>query len=343
MSDKDTKESGFLGIFEKHRQNLEASDAEGNFLSCPPSRFFRYSKKQTLIALDQEDQVGRIGGPCRVPILREVYLLAAERLTQSAIDHSELDELAIPILYCLRHTLELALKDLILLTFEVRDLAEEIPDTEISCPTYKEINKLNEHSLETLANILEAQLQIIWSDDARLPQDFRDVALRIHKIENEGTIGESFRYTYKDTYPNQKDITYRPGRDVRLSLPERNHHFRRSTPIPIGKLTQDVRNVIHSHFFDRSDKNETYPWRSPEQKGLEAELTLQLEAYSNEYNNRVLLPEIYDSDDRQQRLKKFQEFIGKFKSIDQDQIITPEDAETIAGFLEVISSMLIDD
>lgn len=269
----------------------------------------------------------------RVPNLRESYLLAAERLTESAVTNGELDELAAPIIYCLRHTLELAIKDLIYLAFDARDIGAEFEDLEITYPTYKDVDALREHSLRKLAKILTAQLQMLWSEDYLLPTDLSEVVEKIHQMED-SAIGEAFRYVHRTVAPKRNTLyklPYRPGGEAPISLPETTRYFPAKKEVPLTKLTAAVKDVIHSEFFDKTKFDISDIW---DVTGLEARLIQETLTLDQRYTQEVVMPGVYESQDRTKQEKRMHGLIDSFRAVEEETTLSPEEAAGIAQFLE---------
>ena len=324
------------GFFAKWKEAIDRSDAVG-LLPQHPNRIFEGNKKRKFIEQDHANGDARLGGSLRTPNLRESYLLAAERLTSEAKIHEELDELAAPIIYCLRHSLELAIKDLIYLAFDVRDIGARLVEVDVTPPTYDELDTLRGHSLRQLANLLKKQLAEIGLANGNVPEKLDDVIEEIHQLENSATIGEAFRYDHSPKFPDSKrslqDLPYRPGTHVQdsVSLPKNTQHFPESIVIPIVELTAEVRDAIHAEFYDKSE----FPLSDvSEANGLEAELTERVLLYSEIHKQETVYPDICASEERAKKEETLRQLVEYLDSADEEMTMSPEDATEVARLLE---------
>ena len=74
---------------------------------------FVFKKGKDKAEQDAAEGSARWGGMVRTPDYFDVYLLAAGQLIERAEHDNRLDEMAVPCFYLQRHTLELAIKELI--------------------------------------------------------------------------------------------------------------------------------------------------------------------------------------------------------------------------------------
>lgn len=168
----------------------EAAEKSGakNGLPTVEWSVFEYEKKESLAAYDRENNLARVSGPLRVPLYREAYLLAAEKLADVAETQDLRDELAVPVLYLLRHAAELALKDLLDARFELeRSRARGKGDFELY-PSEKDREKVYGHNLTSLRDHLENRLE------EELPTRFREAVIALEQVSLEEKAGQRFRY-----------------------------------------------------------------------------------------------------------------------------------------------------
>ena len=158
------------------------------------SRVFNYDKLSKYKA-ENDSGIARFGGPKRTPVFRESYLKACNLLFANSQDKNCLDEVAVVILYLLRHVMELSLKELIESCWWVR--RELGPDY---YPSSSEIEDANTHSLSQLLNKLSKNIDKInetgvrsGSSELSIPQSVIKATNQIHNIDQNG---QMFRYEH---------------------------------------------------------------------------------------------------------------------------------------------------
>lgn len=135
----------------------------------PGSIFLKDSDKETEILTfekppgtsekDTEEGVSRFGGFMRQPSYSQAYFKAAKIVLDKALHAEELDELGLPIFYLVRHTVELKLKSLLAMAYDILDMAMVCYPTEYTpdkVPSRGQRDRLNKsHNLERLFSDLE--------------------------------------------------------------------------------------------------------------------------------------------------------------------------------------------
>lgn len=108
---------------------------------------------------DHKDGVARLGGMWRTPSYTKAYLRAARLLLKEAREGRDLDQLALPIFYLHRHSLELFIKGLLGLLYDIADMQHRLyktPEIEAQLPNKAALKRLDsEHDLVRLYNDLD--------------------------------------------------------------------------------------------------------------------------------------------------------------------------------------------
>lgn len=107
-------------------------------------RVLIFGKSNEKIQIDLENGISRFGGFFREPNYSEAHLISAGILLENAKQRDELDELGLPIFYLSRHAMELKLKDLLSLAYEICDLrrgASQISNINQNIPTNGQIKR----------------------------------------------------------------------------------------------------------------------------------------------------------------------------------------------------------
>ncbi|EOV0113730.1 hypothetical protein ACOIXV_003173 [Vibrio parahaemolyticus] len=90
------------------------------------SEIIVFGKSEEQITQDIESGLSRFGGNFRQPSYSRAYLNSAKVLLGNAISTKQLDEYGLPIFYMARHALELKLKDLLGLAYDVLKMRDEL-------------------------------------------------------------------------------------------------------------------------------------------------------------------------------------------------------------------------
>lgn len=122
---------------------------------------------------DIQRGIARVGGPNRHPSYLHAYLQAGEHLVSEALASAKLDELALPIVYLQRHTVELLLKRLINWCHDIAKLRAE-GSVETWRPTKEQEGRLTkEHGLQRLCDDLAEACAALGHGD--VPVALRDL------------------------------------------------------------------------------------------------------------------------------------------------------------------------
>ena len=132
------------------------------------------------IAQEREDDrragVARAGGRFRRPPYAAAYVAAARWTLDRAADDDLLDEMAMPITYLQRHSLELIIKDLLGVASDI-DASRKHLDT--GC--HVEVAVPHDHVLQELAALLLQRLKAVGYD---CPPEIVDLAKELSEFED---------------------------------------------------------------------------------------------------------------------------------------------------------------
>lgn len=207
-----------------------------------------FGKSQEQEAEDFRNGVARLGGRWRQPNYARAYLRAARVLITDAQTKNDLDQLALPIFYLQRHALELLLKSLLGLLYDVArmrfDLCQSLKNRN-NLPSNSAVERLTKsHSLRALNDDLKkssARLQI-----AGYPSELQNLINEIEKYEINPTWSR---------YPNS-------------GVAGTNAHLAIEVALPLVELHKRVEKVIRDVAFDIDTGGETfeafiyYEWNS---------------------------------------------------------------------------------
>lgn len=189
-----------------------------------------FGKSLEVSEKDSKEGLSRFGGFARQPSYAQAYLKAANIVLDKAQDIGELDELGLPIFYLVRHTLELKIKSLLEMTYEIFDMTLKcFPDRYSAAvlPSISQKKRLKEsHDLEKLFRdlgkscntlgisvpmesflsvisiICEFEINPTWSRYSKSDSDFhveKEVALPIIQLaRNLETLFEVLSYEQPD-------------------------------------------------------------------------------------------------------------------------------------------------
>ncbi len=113
-----------------------------------------FGKPKELIEKDLENGVSRFGGDMRQPCYAYAYLKSARVLLDNAIANKQLDEFGLPIFYMVRHTVELKIKDLLGLAYDLFKMKHELIDNQVTLsniPSKGQFDRLeSKHNIKSL-------------------------------------------------------------------------------------------------------------------------------------------------------------------------------------------------
>ncbi|MCJ8352305.1 hypothetical protein [Moritella sp.] len=117
-------------------------------------------KSQEQISEDQKNGVSRFGGDFRQPNYSHAYFNSAKILLDNALKSEQLDEFGLPIFYMVRHTLELNLKNMLSLAYDVLKMRHELygsQQAEDQLPSNKELKRFeSSHDIAKLYTDLKS-------------------------------------------------------------------------------------------------------------------------------------------------------------------------------------------
>jgi len=183
---------------------------------------------------DSTDGISRFGGVFREPSYTNAYFKAAKVLLEKAKDNGELDELGLPIFYLIRHTVELKIKSLLTIIYDICDMSRELyPEkyTDEIKPSKRQIDRLNtSHNIEKLYNDLKnccEELEMVFLPNSLLP------VLTIIKT-----------YEINPTWS-------------RYNRSGEGHHTKDEVTLPIIRLFDDLEKLFQELHYDNDDSLES--------------------------------------------------------------------------------------
>ena len=102
-------------------------------------------KPKELIEKDLENGISRFGGSMRHPSYEYAYLKSARVLLDNALTNKQLDEFGLPIFYMVRHTVELKIKGLLGMGYDIFKIKHDLLGNQITqanIPSNGQIDRL---------------------------------------------------------------------------------------------------------------------------------------------------------------------------------------------------------
>lgn len=147
-----------------------------------------FGKSPELEEMDLKNGVSRFGGMWRVPSYTKAYLRAARLLIKEATETNDLDQLGLPIFYLHRHSLELFIKSLLDMLYDIARMRHELnptPQTKEQLPSRNQLKRLSEHELTPLHKDLTSVSTVMGFDSP--PDSIQAIVQTIDKYETEPT------------------------------------------------------------------------------------------------------------------------------------------------------------
>lgn len=187
---------------------------------------------------DIANNVARFGGH-RQPSYARAYLRAARILVDQAIQTNDLDQLALPIFYLHRHTVELLLKRLLSSLYELAELRHDYYKDEVSrenLPKEQQLKTLHtSHNLKDLYRDLN-NIAIKLNYD-NLPESIKELPELIKKYE----ITETWsRYPYSG------------------NINQVIHHTKNEIVLPVLEIHKKIEDCINESIPGAFSDVETY-------------------------------------------------------------------------------------
>lgn len=105
---------------------------------------------------DMEQGVSRFGGELRHPNYTRAYLRAARILIENSTNNDELDQIGLPVFFLLRHSLELFIKSILNILYDMSDIQKKLKfETTYDISKEKSKRLYNSHSLGGLNDDLK--------------------------------------------------------------------------------------------------------------------------------------------------------------------------------------------
>lgn len=205
---------------------LKPSDQEDDILI--------FGKPKEQIAQDLENGISRFGGTFRQPSYSKAYLKSARVLLNNAIDKNQLDEFGLPIFYMVRHAIELKIKDILGMAYDVLNMRYELYNTKTAfndLPSGKQLRKLErEHDISLLYGDL---IQTVKKFDLVIPSSAFETVVKLVK-----------HYEVTPTWS-------------RYSKSSEGLHADKEVELPIVKLVQDTEVLFEAVSYESSVFEET--------------------------------------------------------------------------------------
>ena len=208
---------------------------------------FALEKPQHEADHDRQNRVARVGGLWRQPSYLESYAKACSMLLRAATTDDCIDDVGLPLFYRQRHTVELALKDVINLLLDVAEM-ERICDA--SAATWRDLavaleqdprKRAHGHQLRPLLDYAKELLV----GDAQLPSEFDtlvDIIACIEGLQSERPRPDRLRYSYMSRRP---DETRNAARSFPMIVTKGNA-LESAPPVllPVGQLDDALRALL---------------------------------------------------------------------------------------------------
>lgn len=198
------------------------------------SEILIFGKSEDLSADDSKNGLARFGGFMREPSYTNAYFKSAKILLENAREKNELDEFGLPIFYFIRHTIELKIKGILEMAYDVMGMDKELyPERyqQENMPSQKKLKRVGEsHDLRKLyEDLLDACKKL----DVNVPTSF---------FEN--VLGVIDQYEVNSAWSR-----YSKSRD--------QYHVRYEVTLPIVKLVGDVEKLFEVISYNQVDDKET--------------------------------------------------------------------------------------
>jgi len=205
---------------------LKNSDKESEILA--------FGKSIDITDSDFKEGISRFGGFMRQPSYAHAYLKAAKIVLERAVDSEELDELGLPVFYLVRHTMELKLKGLLEMAYDILEMSIECYPNKYTVdilPSSRQRNRLKKsHDLDKLFNDLKMSCNTL---DIEIPEEvFSSVMDLIREYEINPTWS-------------------------RYSKSENGSHVGEEVVLPIVQLASSLEKLFEVVSYDQEDHSES--------------------------------------------------------------------------------------
>jgi hypothetical protein len=196
-----------------------------------------FGKSPEQEAEDIQNGVARLGGAWRQPSYAKAYLRAARVLIRDAQEKQDLDQLAMPIFYLQRHSLELFIKGFL---GSLYDIARMRFDLQQSVQTKKDLPSKNAVKRLTMSHDLQ-----------KLNSDLREISVQL-QIEG---YPNALPQLIKDIETHENNPTW--SRYPCSGVDGINHHLKAEVVLPLVDLHQRLEKIIQDAAFDVDQGTET--------------------------------------------------------------------------------------
>ena len=179
-----------------------------------------FGKSPELEEKDLKDGVSRIGGMGRVPNYTKAYLRAARLLIKEASEKNDLDQLGLPIFYLHRHSLELFIKNLLDMLYDIASMRYELnptSQTKEHLPSKAQLKRLtSEHELAPLHNDLTSVSTLLGF--GRPPESIEAMVKMIATYETEPTWSRYLKPRHKNSKVYLENEVVIPSLEMHAAL-----------------------------------------------------------------------------------------------------------------------------
>ncbi|MGH8845967.1 MAG: hypothetical protein ACREXG_00555 [Polaromonas sp.] len=198
-----------------------------------------FGKSPEQEAEDLRNGVARFGGDWRQPSYARAYLRAARVLIHEAQEKKDLDQLGLPIFYLQRHALELFLKQLLGLLYDVAKMRFELyqsKEAKKNLPSKNALERLaTSHSLLAL--------------NADLQDASAKLQIEGYPSELQSLINDIQKYEINPTWSRYPSSAGAAGVNV---------HLKSEVAVPLVEMHQRLESVVQKTAFDVDQETETF-------------------------------------------------------------------------------------
>jgi hypothetical protein len=193
-----------------------------------------FGKSEEVFEKDIKDGISRFGGIMRQPSYSYAYLKSSRVLLDNAVANKQLDELGLPVFYLVRHTVELKIKDLLSLAYDIFQLKHELYEneaTKANLPSKGQFERLgNKHILSSL-----------YTD---LLQSCKKLTVEVPELLFSSVIDVLNHYEVNPTWS-------------RYNKSNQGHHVAHEVALPIVKLVEDLEAIFKAISYSTDNLQET--------------------------------------------------------------------------------------
>jgi hypothetical protein len=193
-----------------------------------------FGKSKEVSDIDTKEGVSRFGGLMRQPSYSQAYLKAAKVLRDKAVDAEELDEFGLPIFYLVRHSVELKIKGLLEMAYDILDMTQHLYPERITTgaqPSNGERRRLKKcHDLDALLRDLKKSCS--------------SLELEIPEKQFSGVLDLILEYEIDPTWS-------------RYSKSDKGSHVLEEVVLPIVQITENTEKLFDVLSYNQPDDFES--------------------------------------------------------------------------------------